>query len=79
MDGVEVEGLEMSGNQPIDNGHPYSDGNVRHEDADDHEIEAAAGSLAAGLGEWVVEEGGRGGFGDFAVSYVYEYCGGQRS
>lgn len=68
MDGLEVEGPEMPGNSPIDNGDCYSDGDVRHEDADDHEIEAAAGSLAAGVGEGVVGEGRRGGYGDLAVS-----------
>lgn len=79
MDGVEVVGLETSRSVHIDNGERQNDGEVRHEDGDDHEIEAATGSLAAGLGEGAVGESGRGGFGDLTVSYVHEYYIGQRS
>lgn len=68
MDGVEVKGLESPGNSEVDNGNGHGNGDVRHEDGDDHEIEAAAGSLAAGVGEGVVGEGRRGGDGDLAVS-----------
>lgn len=68
MDGVKVEGLESSGNSEVDNGDGHRNGDVRHEDGDHHEVEAAAGSLAAGVGEGVVGESRRGGFGDLAVS-----------
>lgn len=77
MDGVEVKGSESSGNSHVDDGERYDDGEERHKNGNDHEIEAAAGSLAAGMGKGVVGESRLGGFGDLAVSYVYEYYGKQ--
>lgn len=77
MDGVEVKWSESSGNSHIDDGERYNDGEERHKNRNDHEIEAAAGSLAAGIGKGAVGESRRGGFGDLAVSYVYEYYGRQ--
>lgn len=75
MDGVEVEGGESSGNSDIDDGESYNNGEERDENGNDHEIEAAAGSLAACVGKGVVGESRLGGFGDLAVSHVYEYYG----
>lgn len=75
MNGAEVEGSESSGNSHIDGGEHYNDGEEGNKNANDHEIEAAAGSLAAGMGKGVVGESRLGGLGNFAVSYIYGYYG----
>lgn len=72
VDGVVVVRPQGAGGDNIDDGQGEGDGEEGGEDGDDHEVEAAAGALAAGLGEAVVGEGGLGCFCDLAEADVYE-------
>lgn len=76
MDGVKVEGLKGAGVDEVEGGAGEDNGEEGYEDGDDHEIEAAAGSLVAGVSKAVVGEGRLGGFGNLAEAYVYEDYGG---
>lgn len=74
VDGVEVKGLQGVDEDDVEDGQGEDDGQEGGEDGDDHEVEAAAGALAAGLGEAVAGEGGLGCFCDLAEADIYEDC-----